>query len=155
MSHKKRLYICCCSDKSSTSPIKIYVKLREIISEGKKLRGEGKRPGTLIMSCISLLVPWYTYVVWSSLALSSSNPELYYIALIRSLDDAYVGNTTGSNPFPLYLFSSTCSFKGSRNDHRSTYRTLLQISFSMTQRGGGQEEEIFSESSDDTKGFGV
>jgi hypothetical protein len=74
MSHKKRLYICYCSDKSSTSPIKVYAKLREIIFEGKKIRGEGKRLGTHIMSCIYLSLAVIVRIC--CVPLSSSLPHL-------------------------------------------------------------------------------
>jgi hypothetical protein len=94
--------------------------------------------------------------------LSSSLPHLILsfitLALIRWLDDTYVENTTGNNPLPLCLFSSTCSFKGSRYLHRSTSGHCCRSVFLMTERGGrggGEEEEILSESSDDTMGFGV
>jgi hypothetical protein len=48
MYHKTRLYLHCCYDNSGMNPIKVYAALREIIPEGKKLRGEGKRLGTHI-----------------------------------------------------------------------------------------------------------
>jgi hypothetical protein len=52
--------------------------LREIISEGKKLRGEGKRPGTHI-SCISLSWCHSMHMLCAPPYLSSSsNPDLYY-----------------------------------------------------------------------------
>ena len=75
ISHKNRLYICCCSDKSNTSPIKVYAILREIIPEGKKHRGEGKRQGAHIpcMYIFSLGAIVYAYML--CVPLSSSLPH--------------------------------------------------------------------------------
>jgi hypothetical protein len=91
MSHKKRLYICCCSDKSSTSPIKVYAKLREIISEGKKLEERGRDWAHIYHAYLSLVA--IVCICCVPLSSSLTHPILILITLasIRSLDDAYVG----------------------------------------------------------------
>jgi hypothetical protein len=130
MSHKKMLYICYCSDHSSTRPIKVYAKLTEIIPEGKKLRGKGKRLGTHI-SRISLSWCHNIHICCVPLSSSLPHPILIFVTLvlIKLLANAYIGIPLRAILY-LSLFSSMCSFRANRyHYHLSTYRALLPVSF--------------------------
>ena len=67
--HKNRLYICCCSDNSEMSIIKVYANWRVIVSvkarnPAKKRKGEECGRSHMLVNCMYPLVTVYMPNSW-------------------------------------------------------------------------------------------